>query len=624
MALGSVALAAVLRWELNELFATGFVFITFYPAVALTGIIAGGRAGLLATVLSWLAADFFFIEPRWGLLSNTFSGWVALAIFLTGGGLISAMAGLLGRARKREWEAAERARAEAKLRLSEERYRDLVEQVVDGIFVADREGRYLDVNPAGCAMLGMMREEVLKSTFTDVLAPEEHPRLARTIASFADGEVHRSEWRFRRKDGSVFVGELAGRELPDGRLQGVLRDVSARKRMEEAVRESERLYRAIGESINYGIWVCDLEGRNTYASESFLKLVGITQEECSEFRWGNVLHPDDAEAAMAAWKQCVKTGGPWYREHRYRGADGQWHPILACGVPVRDERGEIVQWAGINLDISRLKRTEEELRKAKNELAETNANLERLVTERTAKLQDLVGELEHFSYTLTHDMRAPLRAMRGFTEIVSLVCEDCERKEPKEFLRRVMTSAERMDRLVTDALDYSRSVRQELRLENVDTGILLRGMLDSYPEFQASKARIRLEGDLPVVLGNEAGLTQCFSNLLGNAVKFVKPGEVPEIRIWAEMRGNSETPASGDAERWVRIWVEDQGIGIAKEMLPRVFDMFSRGSNSYEGTGIGLALVRKVTQRMGGRVGVESEEGKGSRFWLELRTAEGR
>ena len=108
-------------------------------------------------------------------------------------------------------------------------------------------------------------------------------------------------------------------------------------------------------------------------------------------------------------------------------------------------------------------------------------------------------------------------------------------------------------------------------------------------------------------MGNEAGLTQCFSNLLGNAAKFRKPGQTPEIRIWAEHRGG-----------WARIWVEDNGIGISELMLPRVFDMFSRGHRTHEGTGIGLALVRKVMDRMGGKTGVESEEGKGSRFWLEL------
>jgi signal transduction histidine kinase len=254
------------------------------------------------------------------------------------------------------------------------------------------------------------------------------------------------------------------------------------------------------------------------------------------------------------------------------------------------------------------RRAEHALEQATEDLAAANAQLERKVQERTAELQELVGELEHFSYTITHDMRAPLRAMTGFGELVNDLCTECEHQDRKEFIRRIMTAAGRMDCLITDALNYSRSVRQELPVEEVDAGTLLRGMLDSYPELQASKARISIEGQLPVVLGNQAGLTQCFSNLLANAVKFVKPGQTPEIRVWAEQR-----------DGWARIWVEDNGIGISKEMLPRAFDMFSRGSKDYPGTGIGLALVRKVSQRMGGRAGAQSEEGKGSRFWLELR-----
>jgi CheY-like chemotaxis protein len=201
--------------------------------------------------------------------------------------------------------------------------------------------------------------------------------------------------------------------------------------------------------------------------------------------------------------------------------------------------------------------------------------------------------------------------MQGFAEILIETCGDSEQGRTKEFLERISTAAARMDRLIADALNYSRSVRQELPLEDVDAEALLRGMLDSYPELQPEKAHIRVEGRLPTVLANQAGLTQCFSNLLGNAVKFVRPGELPRIRVWAS-----------DRDGWVRIWVEDNGIGISREMLPRVFDMFSRASKAYEGTGIGLALVRKVVQRMGGRVGVESEEGKGSRFWIELKGGE--
>jgi signal transduction histidine kinase len=216
--------------------------------------------------------------------------------------------------------------------------------------------------------------------------------------------------------------------------------------------------------------------------------------------------------------------------------------------------------------------------------------------------------LEHFSYTITHDMRAPLRAMRGLAEIMSEEESEWSDEERRKFTRRIITAAERMDGLITDALQYSRMVRQELPLAPIDVGRLLRGMLDTYPEFQSLNADISVAEDLPTVMGNEAGLTQCFSNLLGNAIRFVRPGQRPQVRVWAE-----------DRDGWVRLWVKDNGIGISPTMLARVFEMFSRGSSPEAGTGIGLALVRKVVDRMGGRVGVESEPGQGSRFWVELK-----
>ena len=236
--------------------------------------------------------------------------------------------------------------------------------------------------------------------------------------------------------------------------------------------------------------------------------------------------------------------------------------------------------------------------------------LELLVAERTAKLQEMVSELEHFSYTITHDMRAPLRAMRGFAEVLRSDYREMGGVEQRMFLERIITAAARMDALIMDALSYSKAVRQELPLEPVDVAKLVRGMLDSYPEFHSSQADILIPDALPLVMGNEAGLTQCFSNLLGNAVKFVEPGKRPQVQIKGELLG-----------KWVRLWVEDNGTGISERMLPRVFDMFSRGATSQAGTGVGLALVRKTANRMGGKVGVESQRGKGSRFWLELKAA---
>jgi PAS domain S-box-containing protein len=135
-----------------------------------------------------------------------------------------------------------------------------------------------------------------------------------------------------------------------------------RHQAEESLQKSEALYRGIGESIDFGVWVCEPDGRNTYASDSFLNMVGITQEQCSDFDWGNVLHPDDAERTIAMWQECARTGGKWDIEHRFRGIDGKWHWVLARGVPIWNKQGEIISWAGINLDIAKRKQDEEHLR----------------------------------------------------------------------------------------------------------------------------------------------------------------------------------------------------------------------------------------------------------------------
>ena len=275
---------------------------------------------------------------------------------------------------------------------------------------------------------------------------------------------------------------------------------------------------------------------------------------------------------------------------------------------------------GVCVDITERREAQEVLKRSREELMA-------LVAERTAKLQELVGELEHLSYTITHDMRAPLRAMRGFAEVVNEMAAGSEDGKQREFLARIITAAERMDALIADALSYSKAVRQELPLCPVDVGKLVMGMLDTYPEFQRTRAEITVERSIPVVMGNEAGLTQCFSNLLGNAVKFVEPGKKAVVRVWGEVLADGHQAggdrANGhDADGWVRLWVEDKGIGISENMLPRIFEMFSRGSSPQAGTGVGLALVRKVVGRMGGRVGVESEIGKGSRFWVELKAGD--
>lgn len=516
-------------------------------------------------------------------------------------------------------DITERKRVEAELQESKERFELAVRGAGVGIWDWNIQTGKVYFSPRWKALFGFDEHEIGDS-FQDwekLLHPEESQRICRFQADFLAGTGTQvtAEYRLRHKDGSYRWIEAHGIALRDAtgkacRLVGSHADVTVRRLAEQALRESERLYRAIGESIDYGVWVCDPSGRNIYASPSFLKLVGQTQKECSDFGWGNVLHPEDAERTIAAWKECVRAGGIWDCEHRFKGVDGKWHPILARGVPVKDDEGNITCWAGINLDISRLKATEEALQAAQSRLQAHSEQLERVVASRTAKLHETISELEHFSYAIAHDLRAPLRAMRGFAE---LIAEECAGLGPHtgEYVRKISVASARMDQLITDCLNYSRVSREQFTLEPVDLFTLIDGLLATYPNLQPDQAEVRLEPNLPVVLGNTAGLTQCFSNLLGNAVKFAREGERPRIVVRAE-----GLPAVG--AQFVRIWVEDNGIGIPKHAQHRIFGMFERVETHRDGTGIGLAIVRKVVERMGGRVGVESDEGKGSRFWVEL------
>jgi signal transduction histidine kinase len=284
------------------------------------------------------------------------------------------------------------------------------------------------------------------------------------------------------------------------------------------------------------------------------------------------------------------------------------------------ERTRLLERANAELkaEIAERKRTELALQEARSKLQAYAEDLEATVERRTANLKDALNELEHFSYAITHDMRAPLRALQGFSAILEEQCADCHRGS-RDYFRRIQSAAGRMDQLITDSLNYSRIARQDMKLKPVDISSLLQSLVETYPNLQPDKADIRIAANMPCVLGNEAALTQCFSNLLGNAVKFAQPGVIPKVRVWSEVR--TEDVGTGVGGSFVRVWVEDNGIGIPKVFRKHLFNLFERGSHHHEGTGIGLAIVRKVAQRMGGRVGVESEEGKGSRFWVELQRA---
>ncbi|MDB6122496.1 MAG: hypothetical protein JWQ71_1489 [Pedosphaera sp.] len=256
-----------------------------------------------------------------------------------------------------------------------------------------------------------------------------------------------------------------------------------------------------------------------------------------------------------------------------------------------------------------LQKSEASLKEAENRLRKYADELEQIVKQRTVKLQETIAELEAYSYSVSHDLRAPLRAMQGYSKVLLDECGQDLKAEAQVYLKRIVVAAERMDRLIQDVLTYSRVARSELVLEPVDLGKLINEIIPQYPVLNFPKTQIVIDGPLPQVTASEASLTQCFSNLLTNAVKFVPEDRNPRVRIWAEQAGSC-----------VKIWIEDNGIGIAPEYQNRIFGMFERipSENAYEGTGVGLAIVRKAVERMGGQVGVESAVNKGSRFWILL------
>jgi signal transduction histidine kinase len=225
----------------------------------------------------------------------------------------------------------------------------------------------------------------------------------------------------------------------------------------------------------------------------------------------------------------------------------------------------------------------------------------------------MVRELDTFAYTVAHDLRAPLRAVHGFGRLLLEGAGEKLDEDERAYLGHVMTAAERMDRLIRDLLAYSRVSREEMRLRPVDLDALVAAAVREVSgEAAGLHADVAVDGPLAPVLAHETMLAQAVLNLLRNAVKFVPAGVTPRVRVRAEEHGGR-----------LRLWVEDNGIGIAPEHQKRLFRIFERlhGSDEYPGTGVGLAIVRRGVERMGGHVGLESAPGVGSRFYIELAKA---
>jgi signal transduction histidine kinase len=268
----------------------------------------------------------------------------------------------------------------------------------------------------------------------------------------------------------------------------------------------------------------------------------------------------------------------------------------------------------LQMEISERKQVEEALRSAQTQLSDRAGQLEGLVAERTAELTATNKQLEAFVYSIAHDLRAPLRSMQGFSAMLVEEEGAALSERGRDFANRINRSAIFMDALLQALLTFSRISQQQIQLTSVNLKTVVQSALSHLEkEIQEKAGRVEITGLWPTVLAHEPTLGQVLMNLLSNALKFVRSDTPPQIRLRAEENG-----------QFVRVWVEDNGVGIAPEHQEQIFRLFMRlHGEKFAGTGIGLAIVQKGVERMGGQVGVEATPGQGSRFWFELRKVEG-
>jgi PAS domain S-box-containing protein len=437
-------------------------------------------------------------------------------------------------------------------------------------------------------LLGVLAGAFILSTFLQKRISDPILALTETAQTISQGG-----------DYSVRAPKLTEDEL--GTLTDAFnRMLSETQENQDRLAEQARLLNLSSDAII----VRDMHDVVVYWNRGAEEIYGWTRDEAVGKAKAKLLHSEFPEPPQEITAKL-------HRDQRWRGdiiqtrRDGTRLVVSTRWVLDRDAEGNAARVLITDTDIT--------VRKQAEELMKSEAKrLDALVEQRTARLQETIGELEAFSYSISHDMRAPLRAMQGYANALLTDYGDRLDSDARHYLDRIFRSANRLDLLIQDVLAYSRVSKGDIELHPLDVERLVDDIVSASPELQESQARLLIEKPLHRVLGHEAYLTQCISNLLGNAVKFVPAGVEPAIRVRSERLDGK-----------VRLWFEDNGIGIDPAHHERIFQIFGQvhAEKKYSGTGIGLAIVRKAVQRMNGEVGVVSELDKGSRFWLILSEA---
>jgi PAS domain S-box-containing protein len=502
-------------------------------------------------------------------------------------------------------DISERQTSELALKQSEERFRLLVDGVSDyALYMLDANGCVTLWNAGGQRLMGYNEPEILGRPLACLYTPEDQqaqkPELILQEAA-AHGRFEEESWRVRR-DGSRFWANSLTTALRDesGRLQGfsrVSRDVTARRMGEEALRKSEQLYHTLAANLPHGgVLVFDRDLRHLVVEgEEVLQRLGFPKPMLERKTLAESL-PPELSAQIEPLYRAVLDGTPACLEVPAHG-----RTYLVQAVPLRNGEGKVHAGMVMGLDITERKEAEERIRVL-------NADLSQRVQDRTAELEAAITELEAFNYSVSHDLRTPLRHIKGFARLLQNSARRLDR-ESRNHLKTIAESADRMGQLLDGLLAFSRMGRTELRKSDVSLDELVRAAQEELEKDAEGRAVEWVIHPLPQVQGDSVLLRQVFVNLLSNALKFTRTRERARIEIGAQ-----------ESETEVILFVRDNGVGFDMSYADKLFGVFQRlhSTDEFEGTGIGLANVRRIVQRHGGRTWAEAALDAGATFYWTL------
>ncbi|MCU0537640.1 MAG: CHASE3 domain-containing protein [Hydrococcus sp. Prado102] len=556
-----------------------------------------------------------------------------------------------------ERELVRRRQLESTLRQSEARYRAIIEDQTELIARFKPDGTLIYVNEAYCRYFSLAREEILGKCYEPVIYEEDRERVAELVKLMSvenpvviienrvvvDEEVRWTQWvnrAFFDSKGDFIEYQSVGRDIHDlkqaeAQLQQANEQLEARveertrelalaneelkteiverKRAEEAWRESKQRMRLAMEATGVGIWEWNIKTNVIEWDAQMFDLYGIAPTEGAVVDytdWSGAVLPEDLARQEALLQDTVRCQGQSAREFRIRRRnDGEVRFIEAVETVRANAKGETEWVVGTNLDITERQAALRERKRSEQEIRRLNAELEERVVKRTAQLEAANKELEAFSYSVSHDLRSPLRSIDGFSQALLEDYADQLDEFGKEYLQRVRKAAQRMAELIDDLLQLSRLTRSEMHAEQVNLSQLAIAIATELQNTQPErKVEFAIEPNL-LVIGDIRLLRIALENLLGNAWKFT--GKQPQARIEFGLTDCDGTPA---------YFVRDNGTGFDMAYADKLFGAFQRlhDMTEFEGTGIGLATVQRIIYRHGGRVWAKGEVGVGATFYFIL------